>query len=1552
MRKFLSIIIVLSMLLNCIPALAVADADKPIISILTDSSENKVKITSDSVVSDTKLYVVAFNEEAMIGAVSKPVDLKIGENIIDMEPTWSVGERDVVKIFLWDENMEPLADMVIAKTPMITVETLYADATDGTVKVEVSVLNNPGVSSLKFDVAYDDYLTLTGVELSEDFGAYLTAAEPFTNPQPISMISPLEDIYTSGVIATLTFDMSNVPENMEYADISIICDDENIFDSEFNYVDFSAVNGKIIFDETLTLAECADEDIELMSAENLTLTVDEVSGMPGETVEVNLTLSNNPGIASLMFNVEYSELLTLEAVKFNSDFGAYATAAQPFTSPQPISFISPFSDVTIDDTFATLTFRISDTAEDKSVANINITYSEDDVFNSLYEYVDLTVVNGKVTVYEGIPGDINADGKVNNMDAILLFRYVAKWNVEVDEEALDVTGDSKIGNIDAIQLFRYVAKWPGIILVRGSVCVHELEEVPEKEATCTEDGNIAYWHCSKCDKYYSDAKASKMIALSETITEATGHTEVVLPAVAPTYTETGLTEGRKCSVCEKILMPQEKVPALDLEEYYISYSFTDGDPYLQSLVAKGVLVNENPTTYTKQDTIKLKNLSVDGYIFEGWFDGPWEDASRITTISNQSGSLTLYAKWSKITYTVTFDSPDVPVESVSYTVDTEVTLTNPSWFGYTFVGWSKDGKIVSSIPKGTTGNITLHANWTSNRNRATAVNSLDSPIVIEDWNNGRYLFVYEIGTIENVPLGVIEYIGNSQGITINKEYTYTQTVSESFADTIAQTVSNATTKTSSWTLSEEWNKSASATNEHEEVEGKTASQTDSEGNVTEGKYYVSNSEGGVTSTTSSAGGSSGTSSKVTEGSSTGINGSYTRGAEKAGSVSVDISHTKSHTDTSNSNWNASGTVGYTPPEKTGGIGGSGTIGGGHEWGDEDTTEDSTSVGVEVSAKDSESATIAGERAENFGTENTSSSESHWDISNTSTSSWNSTAGYEVGQSTSMNTEISNTISEAIYDRYSYTSVASRGGGTASTQSTGESQSLSNEYASTVEYLSEDQATISKSIVYNSDATGYYRLVTAGTLHVFAVVGYDIATNSYYTYTYNVLDEERHEYLDYSKDNANFNDCENAIIPFEVPYYVNEFITSVIARSEGLVVDMETGFITEYNGEATDVVIPQYISVDNGDGTYSAVRIRGFEEDAFKGNTKITGVVLPKYVSEIPDNAFAGCTSLKTVIAYGVSEIGDNAFAGCTSLDKFSVDEHISSLGEKAFKDVPEISVVAENENIFNATINSGAKRITLNLTAMDTTLTDKTILINESTDYFALVGNGSEYSNVQLESHATETFISNMNFVNNTGTALKFSSAMVTLSRVTVENATEFALVLMAENTALNLYGTIVLSSSGDNAVISKNVTLAKANSEVAGKLDFSGKYLVCGDVTNISMLKYPENVKEITAEEYAKYMTTVTVSFDTDGGTDIISVTTGYDTKITAPQNPEKDHYSFLGWYTDEACTTEFSFNTSITNDMTLYAKWKLNEFKISFDANGGTADVSEKSVIYGTTV
>ena len=102
----------------------------------------------------------------------------------------------------------------------------------------------------------------------------------------------------------------------------------------------------------------------------------------------------------------------------------------------------------------------------------------------------------------------------------------------------------------------------------------------------------------------------------------------------------------------------------------------------------------------------------------------------------------------------------------------------------------------------------------------------------------------------------------------------------------------------------------------------------------------------------------------------------------------------------------------------------------------------------------------------------------------------------------------------------------------------------------------------------------------------------------------------------------------------------------------------------------------------------------------------------------------------------------------------------------------------------------------------------------------------------------------------------------------------------------------------------------------------------------------------------YAKWtINTYTVSFDSLGGSSIDTKTTDYNTAVSQPEKPTKMGYTFGGWYTDEACTNAYDFAAPVTGNMTLYAKWTINTYTVSFDSLGGSS-IDTKTTDYNTAV
>lgn len=1226
------------------------------------------------------------------------------------------------------------------------------------------------------------------------------------------------------------------------------------------------------------------------SPKTMTVTVETKNAMAGTTVNLDVIISDNPGVAAMSLDIDYDKTnLMLTGFTYNDEAlaGASTTPYNANASTPCLYVVNGSQNITGDFTLATLTFEVKENAKNNTAAYVKLTYDPDNIYDITESNIECNVVNGAINIIACVPGDINGDEKVNSKDVSRLMQYHAHWDVDVNEPALDVNGDGKLNSKDVTRLMQYLAHWD-VKLYPQIDSVANLIAIPAVAPGCETEGNIAYWKSEETGKYYRDEKGLIEISLDDTVIAATGHTVVIDPAVPATYEHTGLTEGAHCSVCGKVLKKQKKVPVLEADAYNITYHLYADDAYLQSA---GV-TNPNPSTYTSQQGLKLQNVRAEGYIFEGWYDGEGANGELVKNIPvGTEGDIELYAKWTAREYTITFNSPLVPVASKKYKVNTGATLSTPSLNGYNFIGWcDENDKLVTQIPVGTTGNITLYANWTSRRNQTRPVSRLEEPLIIEDAEKGTIMFAYEIGTIENVPLQALSPTYQSIG-GMKQTYTTseTATVTKSEAKNIAKTVSNSTSDSKAWTLSDNWNDVTSVSESYAAQKGWTKEEAEQQSKTSSNTYSLNSSTGGAQTQTAS----NGLSGTLSRSNSSTSGGSIT--TERETGSEFEISDKAS--------------MGVEVSAKYAGVGAKVSAGYEVSQSEKNYEKNKESQTLNYSSTGTDSSSITGQTS----------------TANTGTSSWNTSSGYSSSSSVSQTQSVRNVLSEVVSETKGYGSSYSKGGSKSDTQSFTNTSAESNQYSSAITFSEGTTRTETKTIELGGENEGYYRFVLAGIAHVFAVVGYDVSTGSYFVFNYTVMDNDTYTFIDYSASTASFNDNENGVLPFEVPYFVKEYVDARIIQTEGLSVSQE-GVVTNFTGTDDIIFVPAYYKMDNRDGTYTSIKITGIDKNAFAGKN-IKAIYLSNFITEIPSGAFNNCSSLEAVICPGVTKIQSYAFKGCTSLREFKVPSTIETLGTRAFEGLERLSVDASSREVANGAIESGAKNLVLTISANPTALNGAEIIVPSSIESFELRGNAENYKNLKVKSDATTTVINGLNITYTNGTPLEISSEDVIFNRVNIES-TGYAALLKNAETNIGLYGSVKMNSANGKAIVCRNINLSEVDSSISSSLSVTGNVLLCGKIEGQKYLSITNgSIIQISDEDFEKYAKgCYEVKFNANGGTaSLDKMTVYYGSKYGTLPTASRDFYSFNGWFTQSSGGSKVTEDTIFegTSDSVLYAQW-----------------------------
>lgn len=272
--------------------------------------------------------------------------------------------------------------------------------------------------------------------------------------------------------------------------------------------------------------------------------------------------------------------------------------------------------------------------------------------------------------------------------------------------------------------------------------------------------------------------------------------------------------------------------------------------------------------------------------------------------------------------------------------------------------------------------------------------------------------------------------------------------------------------------------------------------------------------------------------------------------------------------------------------------------------------------------------------------------------------------------------------------------------------------------------------------------------------------------------------------------------------------------------------------------------------------------------AFYNNSAVTSVTIPDSVTAIPDYAFGFCSQLTNIsIPNSVTFIGLSAFNSCTSLKSITLPSSLSTIQSYAFYNCGNLKTI----------------RIPVSVTSIGNCAFD----VCPSLMTVTYPG-----SKTQWDDNITKG--SNNDVLENHLICAKLEATFT------------------ADGTTFAQPQTIDRGGK-----FTEPAAPSKENHTFAGWYNGDEKFDFDADTTNAP------NVLNLVAKwDINQY----TVQFVSEHGNTPTSQNVPYNEPATDPGKLTAEGYTFIGWYTDHTCTTEFDFNTPITGDTKVYAKWEKN--------------------------
>ena len=367
---------------------------------------------------------------------------------------------------------------------------------------------------------------------------------------------------------------------------------------------------------------------------------------------------------------------------------------------------------------------------------------------------------------------------------------------------------------------------------------------------------------------------------------------------------------------------------------------------------------------------------------------------------------------------------------------------------------------------------------------------------------------------------------------------------------------------------------------------------------------------------------------------------------------------------------------------------------------------------------------------------------------------------------------------------------------------------------------------------------------------------------------------------------------------------------------------------KYNGAAADVTIPSryqgkpVTTIGHAAFFNSAVTsvtipdsVTSISDEAFINCPKLTNISIPNSVTYIGFSAFSSCTSLKSItLPSSLSFISGALFLGCSQLTTIHIPVSVTSIGNNAFVDCPSLMTVTypgsktQWDDITKGR-NSDVLENHLICAKLEATFTaDGTTLAPAQT-----IDRGGKFTKPAAPSKENHTFAGWYNGDKPFDFDADTTNAPNVLKLVAKWDINKYTVQFVSD------YGSFADQPIKHGGTIDPDkLTIPDVDGYTFGGWYADEDRTIEFDF-NTPITSNTTVYAKWTAKDYK-------VSFITEHGDAPASQNVPYNETADDPGKLTEDGYTFIGWYTDHTCTTEFNFSTPITGDTKVYAKWEKN--------------------------